>query len=147
MSPEEDSVVTILLIEDNPADVLLTQEALRRTALPHNVIAVSDGAQALKSLKDGPLAQPGARPHLILLDWNLPGVHGREVLGALKADALLRRIPVVVLTTSASPVDVKEAYDLHANCFCAKPVRLDDFVSVVSAIEHFWFEIAEIPGE
>ena len=114
------------------------------TKLPHVVTSRNDGEEAMAYLRAS-IEGATKRPDLILLDWNLPRRHGREVLRDIKTDKDLCRIPVVVLTSSSDDTDVREAYELHANCFCTKPVRLDDFVDVVTAIERFWFAVAEIP--
>ena len=128
----------ILLVEDNPGDARLIQEALAQHR-PSEVHVVSDGVQALEFLRDG------TPPELIILDLNLPKKDGREVLAEIKQDSFLRRIPIVVLTTSESEEDVGRTYDLHANCYITKPVNLDRFMAVVKAIEEFWFGIVTLP--
>ena len=139
--------IEILLVEDNPGDVRLTQEVLREGRI-HNVLNVaSDGVEALDYLyRRGDHAD--ARPQdLILLDLNLPKMNGREVLAEIKRDPELRKIPVVVLTTSSAEADVLSAYDLHANCYITKPVDLDQFERVIRSIEDFWLAIVRLPRE
>jgi two-component system, chemotaxis family, response regulator Rcp1 len=137
--------IEILLVEDNPGDARLTIEALKGTRTFSRLTHLSDGAAALMYLRQiGPHA--GApRPDLILLDLNLPRKDGREVLAEIKADEILRRIPVVILTTSQSETDVRQAYDLNANCYVTKPIGLDQFFKVVKCIEEFWLEIVKLP--
>ena len=139
--------IEILLVEDNPGDVRLTQEALRDSKLLNNLAVAKDGVEALEMLRrNGPYAtQP--RPDLILLDLNLPRKDGREVLIEIKWDPVLRRIPVVVLTTSEAESDVMKAYDLHANCYIVKPVDLDQFINVVRTIEGFWLSVVKLSSE
>lgn len=139
-------VVDILLVEDSPGDVRLTREALAEGKLRNNLHVVEDGEQALAYLhrQDGDADAP--RPDLILLDLNLPRVDGREVLAHIKADPDLKRIPVVVLTTSSADEDVLRVYELAANCFITKPVDLDQFMRVVRSIEEFWLTVVRLPG-
>jgi len=135
----------ILLVEDNPADVRLTREALREGKLHNNLHVATDGVDAMAFLRrEGPHAD-AVRPDLILLDLNLPKKDGREVLEDIKADASLRSIPVVILTSSEAEQDILRAYDLHANCYVTKPVDLDQFIHVVKSIEQFWFAIVKLP--
>jgi CheY-like chemotaxis protein len=137
--------VEILLVEDNPGDVRLTQEALKDAKVRNRVNVVSDGVEALAFLRrENPYAS-AARPDLILLDLNLPRMDGREVLREIKADGELKSIPVVVLTTSTAEQDVLKSYDLHANCYVTKPVDLDQFNKVVQSIEEFWLTIVRLP--
>ncbi len=139
--------VEILLVEDNLGDVRLTKETLKESKLLNRMSVVTDGVEALSFLhREGPYAE-APRPDLILLDLNLPKKDGREVLAEIKADEHLRRIPVVVLTTSGAEQDILKAYDLHANCYITKPVNLDQFSAVVRAIEAFWFTIVKLPPE
>ena len=134
-----------MLVEDNPGDVRLTQEALTEGKLSSNLEVVIDGQQAIEYLhRKGPYAD-AIRPDLILLDLNLPKKDGREVLKELKTDGNLKRIPVVVLTTSKAPEDVLQAYGLNANCYIAKPIDLEQFIEVVRSIEHFWLSVATLP--
>ncbi len=142
------AAVEILLVEDNPADVRLTREALREGAggLRHRLHVVEDGVQALAFLRREAGYWEVPRPDLILLDLNLPRKDGREVLQEIKADPELRSIPVVVLTTSRSEEDVLRSYQLHANCYVTKPVDLDQFLEVVRRIEAFWLGVARLPS-
>ena len=139
--------IEILLVEDSPADVDLTREALEDAKVRNNLNVVNDGVEALAFLRrEGGYAE-APRPDLILLDLNLPKKDGREVLAEIKADPILRRIPVVILTTSAAEQDILKSYDLHANCYISKPVDLDAFVEVVRSIEGFWLAIVRLPAE
>lgn len=134
--------VEILLVEDNPGDVRLMKEALKETRVRSHLHLAEDGVQALSFLR-----QKGATlPDLILLDLNLPKKDGREVLAEIKDDPRLRSIPVVVLTTSQSEQDVQRSYQLHANCYIAKPVGLENFIRVIQSIEGFWLETVRLPG-
>jgi two-component system, chemotaxis family, response regulator Rcp1 len=140
-------LIDILLVEDNPGDVRLTQEALKDSKILNNLSIVGDGVEAMAFLrKEGKYADV-ARPDLVLLDLNLPKKDGRDVLKEVKEDPILRRIPVVILTTSRSEQDILKTYDLHANCYINKPVDLDQFVNVVKSIENFWFSIVKLPPE
>ena len=137
--------IEILLVEDNPGDVRLTQEALKEGKVLNNLNVVKDGVQALAFLRrEGEHVQT-ARPDLILLDLNLPKKDGREVLAEIKVDPDLKRIPVVVLTTSESEKDILGSYNLHANAYITKPVALDRFMDVVQSIEDFWLTIVKLP--
>jgi chemotaxis family two-component system response regulator Rcp1 len=137
--------IEILMIEDSPSDALLAREALAQARLRNSLHVVEDGVEALAFLRrEGPYAN-APRPHLILLDLNLPRKDGREVLAEIKDDADLRLIPVVVLTTSKDEKDVLQAYGLHANCYIVKPVDFDQFIQVVQSIEHFWFTVVALP--
>ena len=139
--------IQILLVEDSPGDVRLTQEALKEAKVLNQVSVATDGMEAMAFLRrEGAYAQ-APRPDLILLDLNMPRKDGREVLTELKADEQLRRIPVVVLTTSTAEQDILGTYDLHANAYITKPVDLNQFVSVVKAIEDFWLTIVKLPKE
>ncbi len=139
--------IEILLVEDNPGDVRLTQEVLRGGKLHDNLHVVEDGIEALAFLRGVGIYTDAPRPDLVLLDLNLPKKDGREVLAEIKADSDLKRIPVVVLTTSKAEEDIFKAYDLHANCYITKPVDLDQFITVVRSIEEFWFTIVKLPPE
>jgi CheY-like chemotaxis protein len=135
----------ILLVEDNPADVRLTRETLKDFSTPNHLSVVHDGVEALAFLRrQGPYADQ-SRPDLVLLDINLPKKGGREVLAEIKQDAELKRIPVVILTTSSNELDIHSAYDLHANCYITKPVDLGQFGEVVKSIENFWFHTVKLP--
>lgn len=142
MSLYQSRPIEILVVEDNPGDVRLMREVLNDGVIRCNIQVQSDGDDALDYLKSG-----GRRkPDLILLDLNLPRRSGREVLEAIKEDPDLRRIPVVVLTTSASDQDIRASYDLHANCFVTKPVRLEEFEHVLRSVEDFWCTVAKLPS-
>jgi len=139
--------VQILLVEDNPGDVRLTVEALKEAKVVNKLTVVKDGIEALTLLRrQGQYAQ-AARPDLILLDLNLPRKDGREVLAEIKADDDLKRIPVVILTTSQDEQDVLKTYNLYANCYITKPVDLDQFITVVKSIEDFWLGIVVLPKD
>jgi CheY-like chemotaxis protein len=138
--------IEILLVEDSPGDVRLTREALRDAKVSNNLHIARDGVDALAFLRrEGPQFAECPRPDLILLDLNLPRKSGHEVLEEIKADPELRRIPVVILTTSQAEGDVLRTYDLHANCYITKPVELDQFIAVVQSIEDFWLTIVRLP--
>jgi two-component system response regulator len=137
----------ILLVEDSPTDVLLAQEALEHAKVLNTLHIVNDGVEALAFLRRQPPYVDVPRPDLILLDLNLPRKDGREVLAEVKNDETLKRIPVVVLTTSRAEEDIFKAYGLHANCYVTKPVDFDQFAEVVKAIESFWFTIVALPPE
>ena len=138
--------IDILLVEDNPGDVRLTREALKEGKVLNNLMVAQDGMEALALLKrEGEFANV-VRPDIILLDLNLPKMDGREVLAEIKIDPSLRRIPVVILTTSKAEEDILKTYDLHANCYITKPVDLDQFITVVKSIEDFWFTIVKLPS-
>ncbi|HET8546920.1 MAG TPA: response regulator [Bryobacteraceae bacterium] len=137
--------VEVLLVEDNPGDVRLTQEALKEGRVMVNLTVAVDGVEAMDILnRNGPYKDK-RHPDLILLDLNLPKKNGREVLLEIKADAELRRIPVIVMTTSKAEQDVHRAYNLNANCYITKPVDLDEFLHVVRSIEDFWLTIVTLP--
>jgi chemotaxis family two-component system response regulator Rcp1 len=139
--------IEILLVEDNPGDARLTMEALKESKVHNRLSVVEDGLDALAFLcRKGKYAN-SPRPDLILLDLNLPKKDGREVLADIKTDESLKRIPVVVLTTSKAEEDILKTYDLHANCYITKPVDLDQFVKVVKTIEDFWFTIVKLPQD
>ncbi|MCK9284696.1 MAG: response regulator [Rhodocyclaceae bacterium] len=136
-----------LLVEDNPGDVRLTREALKECKLRNNLSVVTDGVEALAFLRREGGYADAPRPDVILLDLNLPRKGGREVLAEIKADPNLRRIPVVVITSSEAEQDVVESYDLHVNCYVNKPVDLDQFIKVVRSVGTFWLTIVKLPGE
>lgn len=139
--------IKILLVEDNPGDVRLTKEALKEAKVQNQLYVVEDGVAALDFLqKNGEYADV-ERPDLILLDLNLPKKDGREVLEEIKQDPELKRIPVVVLTTSRAEEDILKSYNLHANCYVTKPVDLDQFINIVKSIEDFWLTIVRLPTE
>ncbi|MBI1898511.1 MAG: response regulator [Acidobacteria bacterium] len=142
---EFNRAVQILQIEDNPGDLALLREALRDSRVPYQLTAVTDGEEALRYLYREPPYQSVCTPDLILLDLNLPRKDGREVLREIKEDLGLARIPVVVLTTSVSPLDVRAVYDLRANCYLPKPHDIDQFFKLVRLIEEFWLISALLP--
>jgi len=138
--------IQILLVEDNPGDVRLTIEALKEGKVSNTLSVARDGVEALSFLRrEGPHGK-AVRPDLILLDLNLPKKDGREVLAEIKDDSSLRRIPVVVLTTSKAEEDILRTYDLHANCYITKPVDLEQFISVVRSIDDFWLSVVRLPS-
>ena len=139
--------IEVLLVEDNPGDVRLTKEALKEGRLLNNVNVVGDGIEALSFLRRQDKYEQVVQPDLILLDLNLPKKDGREVLAEIKVDPNLRRIPVVILTTSSAEEDILKTYDLHANCYVTKPVDLDRFMGVVKSIEDFWVSVVKLPSD
>lgn len=144
---QDGNPIEILLVEDNPGDVRLAVEALKEAHVNNRLAVVADGIEALSYLRqEGKFAQ-SPRPDLILLDLNLPRKDGREVLTDIKGDANLRRIPVVVLTTSRAEEDVLRAYNSHANCYITKPVDFQQFMDVIKSIENFWLTIVKLPTE
>lgn len=139
--------IEILLVEDSPGDIRLTQEVLKEGKVHNNLSVVEDGVQAIAFLHRQPPYTDAPQPDLILLDLNLPRKDGREVLEIIKVHENLRRIPVVILTTSRAEEDIIRAYDLHANCYIAKPIDLDQFIKVIKTIEEFWLTIVKLPPE
>jgi len=135
----------ILLVEDNPADVELTQYLMKQGKIFVNLHVAVDGFEALNFLRREGQYADVPRPDLVLLDLNLPGKDGREVLAEMKSDPNLKTIPVVVLTTSQADEDVLKSYNLGANCFISKPVGMEEFAKVVNSIEDFWFTIVRLP--
>ena len=141
------ALLDVLLVEDSPGDVALTVEALREARVETKLHVVRNGEDALAFLgRKGEYAE-APKPDLVLLDLNLPRKSGREVLAEMKADQRLRRIPVVILSTSTNQDDISAAYDLAANCYVAKPVDLDEFVNVIRAIDDFWLSFVRLPAE
>lgn len=140
-------VVDLLLVEDNPGDVRLTQEAFKESPRKINMSVASDGVEAIDFLRRRGKYATAPRPDLILLDLNLPRKNGREVLMEIKNDPDLRRIPVVVMTTSKAEQDIQKAYTLNANCYISKPVDFDEFLGVVQSIEDFWLSKASLPAK
>lgn len=138
--------IEILLVEDNLADVRLTQEALKEGKVCNNLHIVQDGVEALEYLRRQGKFADVSLPDIILLDLNLPKKDGREVLEEIKVDPELKRIPVVVLTTSKADEDIMKVYDLHANCYISKPVDLEQFIEVIKSIESFWFTVVKLPA-
>jgi chemotaxis family two-component system response regulator Rcp1 len=135
----------VLLVEDNPGDVRLMREALRNGGSARKLEAVEDGEEALAYLRRQHPYGGAPKPDLIFLDLNLPKKDGREVLLEIKQDDALRRIPVVVLTTSEAERDIARVYDLHANCYVKKPTDLDEYMEVIRACENFWLHIVRLP--
>jgi CheY-like chemotaxis protein len=141
------ALVQILLVEDNAGDARLTQEALKEARVANHLNHVPDGVEALAFLRREGRYADCPRPDLILLDLNLPRKDGREVLAEIKTDQKLKRIPVVVLTTSQSDEDIGRAYSLCANCYISKPVDLNQFFRVIKSIEDFWLTVVRLPKE
>lgn len=141
------NVIDILLVEDSPGDVRLTREALKEGGIANELHVAHDGEQALAFLRREGSYADAPRPELVLLDLNLPRLDGREVLREIKSDPSLKRIPVVVLTTSTAEEDVLRVYDLHGNCYIAKPVAFERFLDVVQSIEDFWLSIVQLPRD
>ena len=145
LDPLAGDPIEILLVEDNPGDVRLTEEALSESKVRNTLHVARDGVEAIEFLRGRDGNGGGNKPDIILLDLNLPRMNGREVLATIKADPELRRIPVVVLTTSRAEQDILETYDLHANCYIVKPVGLDEFITIVRSVEDFWLSIVRMP--
>ncbi|KPL68294.1 hypothetical protein SZ64_09265 [Erythrobacter sp. SG61-1L] len=139
------SPIEILLVEDNPADIRLTQEGLKEAKVANILHAVTNGKDALDFLYRRGDYGNSPRPDLVLLDLNLPGISGHSVLAEIKGDPTLLTIPVVVLTSSESEADIVKSYEEHANCFISKPVDFSSFLDIVSRIENFWFSIVRLP--
>jgi CheY-like chemotaxis protein len=137
--------VEILLVEDNPADVRLTQEVFKEGKVRNQLSVAWDGEEALAMLRREGRFADATRPDIILLDLNLPRKDGRQVLAEIKSDPDLMRIPVVILTTSQAESDLLQSYNLHANCYIVKPVELDHFIDVVRQVEGFWLQIVKLP--
>ncbi len=138
--------VEILVVEDNEGDIRLMEEAFKQGSLSKNLNVTRDGEQAMAYLRREGVYAKSPRPALILLDLNLPRKDGREVLAEIKNDPLLRRIPVIVLSTSTSAEDVRQAYDLHANCYVPKPLDLDKLLELGRSLEEFWFSKVLFPA-
>jgi len=138
--------VEILLVEDNPGDVRLTKEALHEGKVYSNLHWAKDGVEALEFLRRGGAYREAPRPDIVLLDLNLPKKDGREVLASIKGDPQLKRIPVVILTTSSAEEDVYRSYNLNANCYVTKPVDLDKFLQVIKSIDSFWLTVVTLPA-
>jgi CheY-like chemotaxis protein len=135
----------VLLIEDNPGDVILTIEAFKECTQQHNISAVRDGIEAIKYLKRIDEFAACTVPDIILLDLNIPKKDGREVLAEIKSDINLRLIPVIILSTSLNDRDIFTSYELRANCYISKPVELDDFIRIITSIEKFWLKTVRLP--
>ncbi|TAK12137.1 MAG: response regulator [Anaerolineae bacterium] len=143
MQPME--LIEILLVEDNPGDIRLTQEALGEGRLLNRLHVVMDGEEALDFLHQRGKYAQAVWPDLILLDLNLPKLNGQEVLAAVKGDPKLRKIPVIVLTTSEAEKDILHSYSLHANSYIVKPVSLEKFVKVIASLRDYWFSVVKLP--
>jgi two-component system response regulator len=144
--PQKDCpAIELLLVEDSPSDVFLTKEALKAMQAPINLSVVTDGVEAMSFLRRQGKYGAVSRPHLILLDLNMPRKDGREVLAEIKADSSLKHIPVVVLTSSSADQDLRTAYDLHANCYLVKPATFAEFKEVFERLETFWFNTVILP--
>ena len=139
--------IEILLVEDNPGDVRLTEEALKEGKVLNTLHITKDGVEAMAFLHREAQYTDAPRPDLILLDLNLPKKDGREVLAEIKTDDELKRIPVVILTTSSAEEDIIKTYNFHANCYITKPVDLEQFINVVKSIKSFWVNVVKLPLE
>ncbi|MEC8664918.1 MAG: response regulator [Pseudomonadota bacterium] len=137
--------VEILLVEDNPGDVLLTQEAFKRAKIRNNLVVAPDGEVALKILAKEEGYEDAKTPDLILLDLNLPKFNGKEVLEKVKSSDKLKRIPIVVLSSSKAEQDINQSYDLHANSYVTKPIDIQKLAAIVQSIESFWFSVVQLP--
>jgi chemotaxis family two-component system response regulator Rcp1 len=142
---EANRPVEILLVEDNPGDERLTREALKEGKVYSNLYWAKDGVEAMQFLRGEGKHAGSVRPDIVLLDLNLPKKDGREVLQEIKNDDALKRIPVVILTTSKAEEDVLKTYNLHANCYVTKPVDLEKFIVVVKSIDRFWLTVVTLP--
>ncbi len=140
-------LIEILLVEDSPADILITREAFEEAKLLNSIHVAEDGVQAMEFLRRQGRYASAPRPDLILLDLNLPRKNGREVLAEIKNDPDLKAIPVIILTTSGADEDILKAYDLHANCYVVKPVGFESFLKAVQSIRNFWFSVVALPPE
>jgi two-component system, chemotaxis family, response regulator Rcp1 len=138
---------TILLVEDNRADIRLIEEVLKQSTIPHQVVTVRNGVDAMTFLRQEEEYEQAPRPDLILLDLNLPRKDGREVLAEIKADPSLKQIPVIVLTTSRNEEDIAQSYELHVNCYITKSRNLTELFKIVKGIEAFWLGIVTLPLE
>jgi len=147
LSPKKDvRAIEILLVEDNPGDIRLTKEAFIESNLSNILHVARDGIEAMDILRGAGKYKEPLNPDLIILDLNLPRKDGREVLAELKVDNVLKRIPIVILTTSSAEEDIMKTYQLHANCYITKPVDMEQFIKVVQCIEDFWFSIVKLPN-
>jgi chemotaxis family two-component system response regulator Rcp1 len=138
---------TIFLVEDNRGDIRLIEEALKDSSVPHQIVSVRNGMDAMAYLRQEGEYADAPRPDIILLDLNLPKKDGREVLAEIKADPKLKRIPVVVLTTSRNDDDIRQSYDLHVNCYITKSRNLSELFKIVKGIEEFWLSTVSLPEE
>lgn len=139
--------ISVLLVDDDPGDVLMIEEALESIGAPRKVFVVNDGEEAVAFLRQTGDFSDAPRPDVILLDLNMPRMDGRQVLAEIKSDRKLRSIPIVVLTTSQSPADILSSYALHANAYVTKPMNLDDLTEVVHKIDYFFARIAALPSQ
>jgi chemotaxis family two-component system response regulator Rcp1 len=137
--------IHILLVEDNPGDVRLTVEALRGAKVANQLHVVGDGEEAIEFLRQEGRHTDAPRPDIVLLDLNLPRLDGRDVLADIKADPVLAKIPIIVLTSSTAERDIQQAYELHANCYISKPVDFAEFIQAVRSLEGFWLKIVRLP--
>lgn len=133
--------IHILIVEDNPGDARLAEEALTEGKVSNKITLAKDGVEAMDYLKN----EDNPCPDLIFLDLNLPKMNGKDVLAEIKKDPRLKRIPVIILTTSNADEDISSTYDLHANCYITKPVGFDQFIEVIQSVENFWFSIVKLP--
>jgi CheY-like chemotaxis protein len=145
MKPNNDFSWEILLVEDNPADVFLTQEVLKEANISHNLQVAGDGLAALEYLRQEGDHANAIRPDIILLDLNMPRMDGHELLARIKSDDALKSIPVIVLSSSTTAADISRAYALNANCFTRKPMNIDLFIDVIKGIQDLWFKTAVLP--
>lgn len=145
-TPPASQIATILLVEDNDGDAMLTEEALSSSKLRINMHRVTDGVEALEFLRKEDGFANAPRPDIILLDLNMPRMDGKELLSIIKQDPSLRSIPVVVLTTSGAEADIIKSYELHASCFISKPVDFEQFQKIVQELSHFWFTLVKLPS-
>ncbi len=144
---DNSKIVEILLIEDNPGDIRLTMEAFKNAKMANKLHIARDGEEAIQFLHKEPPFHDAVTPDIILLDLNLPKVDGREVLEIIKQDNNLRKIPVVILTSSEAEIDVVQSYNLHANCYVVKPVDFEKFITVIKSIKDFWLTVVKLPPE
>jgi CheY-like chemotaxis protein len=135
----------ILLIEDNPGDIMLTKEAFKECSYSHNITAFNDGIEAMKYLRKEEKYDKARVPDLILLDLNLPKKDGRELLAEIKTDPALKIIPIIILSTSKNERDIQTSYELKANCYICKPLELESFINIIQEIERFWFKTVKLP--
>lgn len=138
--------IEILLVEDTEYDARRTMNVLKTGKVRNRVSWVEDGVEAMEFVRRQGVHTNAPRPDLILLDWYMPRMHGKEVLDQIKKDPELRRIPVVVMTSSDQEADALKAYDLHANCYVTKPVKVNEFIDKVRAVENFWLTIVKLPA-
>jgi two-component system, chemotaxis family, response regulator Rcp1 len=139
--------INFFLVEDNEGDIMLINEALLEAKILNKMEIARDGAQAIKLLEEKAQLGPDALPDIILLDINLPKKNGHEVLDSLKNNPDLKHIPIIVLTTSSSEMDIFKAYDMHANCYIIKPVEVENFLQVINKIEDFWLTVVKLPKQ